>query len=231
MDDALLKLLRSVNTPTVCDALAASRPNRAFTAYTYGTPLATAPDAAPIVGYACTAKIAARTPSVEQPESVKERRLAYYRYMADAPKPAVAVVEDMDHEKSTGAFWGEINATLHKRLGISGVLTNGVVRDLNKLPDDFPIIAGSVGPSLAFAHVTGFGTPVTVFGLHVRSGDLIHADRHGAVVIPPDAIAGLHDGITRLVDAEKALVDAAREPGFDIARLEHAWSKFDKTRS
>lgn len=231
MDDALLKLLRSVNTPTVCDALAAAQPNRAFTAYTYGTPVSTAPDGPPVVGYACTGKIAGKNPSPESPASIRERRLAYYRYMAEAPKPAVAVIEDMDHEKSVGAFWGEINATLHKSLGISGVLTNGVVRDLGRLPDGFPIIAGSVGPSLAFAHVTGFGTPVSVFGLNVRSGDLIHADRHGAVTIPPDAIPGLHDGITRLVEAEKALIDAAGEPGFDITKLELAWSKFDKTRS
>ena len=231
MDDALLKLLRSVNTPTVCDALAALRPNRAFTAYTKGTPVPTAPDGPPVVGYACTGKIAGKTPSPEKPDAIRERRLAYYRYMSDAPKPAVAVIEDMDHEQSVGAFWGEINATLHKSLGISGALTNGVVRDLGELPDGFPIIAGSVGPSLAFAHVTGFGMPVSVFGLNVRSGDLVHADRHGAVVIPPDTIPLLHDAITRLVEAEKALIDSAAESGFDIAKLEHAWSKFDKTRS
>jgi len=230
MDDALFKLLKSVNTPTVCDALAATRPNRAFTAYTHGTPLATAPDAPPIVGYACTAKIAAKTPSPENPEAVRERRLAYYRYMANAPKPAVAVVEDMDYPGSVGAFWGEINTTLHRELGISGALTNGVVRDLGTLPDEFPVIAGSAGPSLAFAHVSGFGTPVSVFGLDVRAGDLVHADRHGAVVIPPDALLDLHDGITRLVEAEKALIEATREPGFDITKLEAAWDKFEKTR-
>jgi regulator of RNase E activity RraA len=230
MDDALLKLLKSVNTPTVCDALAATRPNRAFTAYTKGTLVSTEPDGPPVVGYACTGKIAGKTPSPEQPDAIRERRLAYYRYMANAPKPAVAVIEDMDYPGSVGAFWGEINATLHKALGISGVLTNGVVRDLGDLPEGFPLIAGSVGPSLAFTHVTGFGTPVSVFGLDVRAGDLIHADRHGAVVIPPDAIPGLHAGITRLVEAEKTLVETANDSGFDIARLENAWSKFDKTR-
>jgi regulator of RNase E activity RraA len=231
MDDALLKLLKSVSTPTVCDALAGAHPNRVFTAYTRGTLVATAPDGPPIVGYACTGKIAGKTPSPESPDSIRERRLAYYRHMASAKKPAIAVIEDMDYPDCVGAFWGEINATLHKALGISGVLTNGVVRDLGDLPEDFPLVAGSVGPSLAFTHVTGFGTPISVFGLDVRAGDLIHADRHGAVVIPPDAISGLHEGITRLVEAEKTLVDTAGEPGFDIARLVDAWSKFDKTRS
>lgn len=230
MNDALFELLKSVSTPVVCDALANLHPNRAFTAYTRGTPLATAPEAAPLVGYACTAKIAGKTPSVEQPESVRERRLAYYRYMAAAPRPAVAVVEDLDGDEAAGAFWGEINAALHKALGISGVLTNGMVRDLDALPEDFPVIAGCTGPSLAFAHVTGFGTPVTVFGLDVKPGDLVHADRHGAVVIPPDALDRLHEAITHLVAAERALVDAAREPGFDITKLEHAWEKFEKTR-
>ena len=54
----------------------------------------------------------------------------------------------------------------------------------------------------------------------VRPGDLIHADRHGAVVVPPDVAAAVPDAVERLAAAESVLIEASREPGFGIDRLE-----------
>jgi regulator of RNase E activity RraA len=231
MDDALLELLCSVDTPTVCNAIETAQGKRGFSGFTRGALFATAPDAPPIVGYACTAKIASKFPSPESPDSVKARRLGYYRHMADTPKPAIAVIEDIDYPECLGAFWGEINATIHKGLGLVGAITNGVVRDLGALGEDFPIVAGSVGPSHAFVHVTGFGMPVHLFGLSVKQGDLIHADRHGAVVIPPEVIGGLGDAIRTVLEAEKIVLETARKPDFSIDMLEDVWTRFENTRN
>ncbi|WP_245295282.1 RraA family protein [Manganibacter manganicus] len=184
MDDTLVSLLRSVDTPTVCNAIEVAQGRRGFDAFTRGTMICSAPQAGAIVGYARTAKIAAVTPPAEEPAVVKERRMAYYRHMSMGPRPALAVIEDIDFPDVVGAFWGEINATVHRGFGLAGALTNGVVRDLGTIPADFPIIAGSIGPSHAFVHVREVGTEVSVFGMKVRDGDLVHADRHGAVVIP-----------------------------------------------
>lgn len=231
MDDALLKLLATVDTPTVCNAIETALGRGGFAAFTRGTPFATAPDAPPMVGYASTGKVAGRFPSPETPESVRERRLDYYRHMAAARKPAIAVVEDIDYPDCVGAFWGEINATVHKGLGLSGAVTNGLVRDLGNLPDGFPVIAGSVGPSRAFVHVTGFGMPVEVFGLTVRQGDLIHADRHGAVVIPPEVVGGLQDAVRLVLESEKVVLETARRSDFNVEMFEAVWARFEETRS
>ncbi len=230
MDAALLSLLRSVDTPTVCNAIEVAQGRRGFAGFTRGTMLCSAPDEPPVVGYAVTAKIAALAPSAEPPEAIRARRMAYYRTMAEAPKPAVAVIEDIDFPDCIGAYWGEINTTVHKGLGLSGALTNGVMRDLGDLPAGFPVIAGSVGPSHGFVHVREIGTPVTIFGLTVRPGDLVHADRHGAVVVPPDVIPALAGAIARLQATERIVLDAARKPGFDFAAFEAAWSAFEKAR-
>lgn len=230
MDDALLSLLRSVDTPTVCNAIEVAQGKRGFAGFTRGTMLCSAPDESPVVGYAVTAKIAALAPSTEPPETIRARRMAYYRSMAEAPAPAVAVIEDVDFPDCIGAYWGEINTTVHKGLGLSGALTNGVMRDLGDLPAGFPVIAGSVGPSHGFVHVREIGTPVTVFGLTVAPGDLIHADRHGAVVVPPEVIPALAGAISRLLATERIILDAARKPGFDFAAFEAAWSAFEKAR-
>lgn len=231
MKDELLQLLRLVDTATVCNAIEVAQGRRGFQGYTRGTVLASHPSAPAIVGYARTARIAALEPSREPPEVVRARRMDYYRYMASGPRPAIAVVEDIDYPDAVGAFWGEINTNVHKGFGISGVVTNGVMRDLGDLPNDFPVIAGSIGPSHAFVHVTDIHVPVTVHGLTVSPADLVHADRHGAVVIPADVIDSLRAAIEKLRDTERIVLDQAQMPGFDFAAFEAAWIQFEAART
>ena len=231
MNEDLLTLLQSVDTPTVCNAIEVAEGKRGFSAFTRGTMLASHPDAPAMVGYARTAKIAAVAPPTDPANVIRERRMNYYRHMASGPRPAVAVIEDVDFPDCIGAYWGEINTTVHKGFGMNGALTNGVMRDLGDLPDGFPVVAGSVGPSHGFVHVREIGTPVTIFGMEVNDGDLVHADRHGALVVPPAVIDDLADAIRKLLETEKLVLDPARQPGFDIEAFETAWAAFEAART
>ncbi|AUQ59508.1 Demethylmenaquinone methyltransferase [Phaeobacter inhibens] len=231
MTPTLLDLLRQVDTPTVCNAIEVAEGKRGFNAFTRGTMLASVPEAGAMVGYARTARISALAPPTEPSEVIKARRMDYYRHMASGPRPAVTVVEDVDFPNCIGAYWGEINTTVHKGFGLSGALTNGVMRDLGDLPEGFPVIAGSIGPSHGFVHVKEIATPVTVFGLQIRDGDLVHADRHGALVIPPAVLPHLEGAIRKLLETEKLVLDPAREEGFDFEAFETAWSAFEAART
>lgn len=231
MNQSLLDLLKKVDTPTVCNAIEVAQGKRGFNEFTRGTMLCSDPDAGAMVGYARTAKIAAVNPPSEPPEEIRQRRMDYYRHMATGSGPAVTVVEDLDYPDCIGAYWGEINTTVHKGFGINGALTNGVMRDLGDLPDGFPVVAGSVGPSHGFVHVKEIGTPVTVFGLVIKDGDLVHADRHGALVIPPEVVGKLEQAIIRLLETEKLVLDPARAAGFDFDAFEKAWAAFEASRT
>ena len=231
MNDALLNVLRSVDTPTVCNAIEAAQGKRGFNNFTKATMVASAPEEKSVVGYALTAKIAATSAPEEPAESLRERRMAYYKYMAEGQRPSVAVIEDCDFPNCVGAFWGEINTTVHKGFGVSGVVTNGVVRDLGDLPTGFPVIAGSIGPSHAFVHVREFGKPVSVFGLEVEEGDLVHADRHGALVIPSLVIPSLQHAIEKLIATERLVLDPASKPDFDFEAFAKAWAAFEAART
>jgi regulator of RNase E activity RraA len=230
LDHTLLALLRSVDTPTVCNAIEVAQGKRGFDGFTRGTMLCSDPDGGAIVGYAVTAKIAAVAPPTEAPDVISARRMAYYKAMSDGPKPSVAVVEDIDYPHAIGAYWGEVNTTIHKGFGMSGALTNGVMRDLGDMAEGFPVVAGSIGPSHGFVHVKEIGTPVTIFDMTVRQGDLIHADRHGAVVIPPDVLGNLAAAIQKMQETESLVLAPARQLGFDFAAFERAWSAFEKSR-
>lgn len=230
MDDTLLNLLRSIDTPTVCNAIEVVEGKRGFNRFTKGTMLCSAPGDA-IVGYARTAKIAAKAEPDDPPEAIREKRMAYYAHMAKGEGPRVAVVEDTDGEQAVGAFWGEINTTVHKGLGLSGALTNGVMRDLGDLPEGFPVIAGSIGPSHAFVHVTEIGTGARIFDLSINDMDLVHADRHGAVVVPMEYEAELARAVHKLIDTENIILSAARESDFDLEKFEVAWEAFEDSRT
>ncbi len=225
-----LDLMSRVDTPTVCNAIEVVQGKRGFQGFTRGTMICTEPGRA-VVGYAVTAQIAALAPPTEPPEVIRARRMAYYKAMHDAPKPSVAVIEDLDFPNCIGAYWGEINTTVHKGFGMAGALTNGVVRDLGDLPQGFPVIAGSIGPSHGYVHVRSIGEPVRVMGLEVRQGDLVHADRHGAVVVPAETMPRLAEAIRKLQATERLVLDPARRPGFDFAAFETAWEAFERART
>ncbi|WP_208350420.1 RraA family protein [Pseudaestuariivita rosea] len=231
MDNATLALLQRVDTPTVCNAIEVVEGKRGFDRFTRGTVLCSDPDAGAIVGYAHTAKIAALTPPTDPPEVIQTRRMEYYRHMATGPRPGIAVVEDIDGDAAIGAYWGEINTTVHKGFGLSGALTNGVMRDLGDLPPGFPVIAGSIGPSHGFVHVREIGTPVNIFGLNIQNSDLIHADRHGALIIAHDYVDQIKVAIEKLLQTEQIILTAARAPDFSFEDFESAWTRFEKART
>ncbi len=231
MDDTLLALLGSVDTPTVCNAIEVVEGRRGFDKFTRGTMQCSAPQEGAIVGYARTARIAGINPPSEDPETLKSRRLEYYKHMSQGPRPGIAVVEDLDGDAAVGAFWGEINTTVHKGLGLSGAVTNGLMRDLGDLPAGFPVIAGQVGPSHGFVHVKDIGTPVQIFGLAVCDGDLIHADRHGAIVIGEKHREGLEAAIHKLLATERIVLDAAVQEDFDFKKFADAWTEFERART
>ena len=222
MTDRVLAALRELDTPTICNALEVVAPERRSWGYTTLPLVCPWPDLPPMVGYARTATVSALHPSGRSGAVDRGARIAYYRHVAEAPGPTITVIEDIDPQPGYGAWWGEVNSNIHKGLGSLGVITNGSIRDLADWADGFQALAASIGPSHAHVHVVDHAVAVTIAGMHVRPGDLIHADRHGAVVIPHEVAARLPDAAGEIAAAERRLIDASQRDDFDadvLARL------------
>lgn len=220
----LLAALRAVDTPTICNALELAAGSRSTSGFTRGTVACADPALPPIVGFARTARIRASAPSIQSPAEMRAFRLRYYDYVSSGPTPSVVVIEDED-EAPIGAFWGEVNVAIHKGFGLAGTLTNGLVRDLGALDPGYQVVAGAIGPSHAFVHVTAIDCPVTILGLPIRPGDLVHADRHGAAVIPAELVQRMPAAIDRVARREAPILAAARRMGFDMAALTAVWGE------
>ncbi|MDA9099776.1 RraA family protein [Planktomarina sp.] len=227
----LLVLLRKLDTPTVCNAIEVAQGKRGFNHFTRGTMQHSRPGEPAIVGFARTAKISGLAPPVEPSDVIRSRRMDYFRSMASGDGPTVSVVEDVDFPNCIAGWWGEVHVAVHKGLGMSGAVTNGVMRDLDVMDDGFPVLAGSVGPSHGFVHVLKIGGQVDVMNMKVRQGDLIHADRHGALVIPTDVIDVLKKAIETVIASEDIVLTPARKPGFNIEKLEEVWAHFEAART
>lgn len=227
IDDALLDHLRGFDTPTICNALEFATGGRRATGFTREQMVAAFPLLPPIVGFARTATIRASAPSTTSGQAARELRLAYYEHVARIDRPTVVVIQDLDHAVGVGAFWGEVNSKVHAALGCAGVVTNGALRDLDMLDPAFQILAGRVTPSHAFVRIESIGGDVDIFGMSVGHDQLIHADRHGAVVIERDAAARLPHAIAVVLGREKLILDAAGRPGFSVADIRAAMAAGD----
>lgn len=220
LTEAELDALRALDTPTVCNALEVVAPERRAYGFTT-TPLVCArPHLPPIVGYARTARIRAMAPAREAVD-----RVTYLEYVADGPAPRISVIEDLDITPGFGAFWGEVNSNIHKALGCLGVVTGGSIRDLPDCAEGFQLIAGNIGPSHAHVHLVDFGGTVTVANMEVSSGDLIHADQHGAVVIPHAVAREVPAAAAKIAERERITIDACQKPGAGIEEVKAAIAK------
>jgi len=209
-----IEFLRSIDTPTVCNLVEAVAPERRGFGYTVKHLHCPFPELPPIVGFAKTVTFKAKDAVPLGEANYMQKRLDYLDYVASEPQPGIMVMEDLDGEHvGYGAFWGEVQSNIHKALGCLGVVTNGSIRDIPMIAPGFQMLAGSIVPSHAYVHVVDIAIDVNVHGMAVRSGDLVHADRHGAIVVPVDEIDAMKAALDVLTAREAKIIAAAKAGG------------------
>jgi hypothetical protein len=213
-----LKILERWDTPTICNGLELVAPERRAIGFTVEPMVAADRKLPPIVGLARTGLIRAKEP----PRGPIPPREDWYDYVAAQDLPTIAAIQDIDDRPGYGAFWGEVQSTVHLALGVKGCVTNGSFRDVDMLAPGFQIIGGRIGPSHAHVHMVQMRCEVNVFGMLVQHDDVVHADYHGAVVIPADAVRKLPDAIDLISRREKVILDMARAEGFTSAKMRDA---------
>ena len=168
------------------------------------------PQMGPMVGYAVTVVIEPGEAKhrQQQPEAVR----AYRRYVASMPEPKIVVVQDLDKPAVLGSFWGEVNSNAHRALGCVGTITDGGIRDLDEMTNaGFKALARRLCVGHAHSWPVRWGCEVEVFGRRIQPGSLIHADKHGFLVIPSADEAALLEA-ARFMDQNECetVIAAAR---------------------
>lgn len=215
--------LQRLTTPTVANAIETFGLQSQATGFLDSTIRAMVTGSSPLVGYACTARMRSATAPVADGGGMRRRA---WEHILSMPAPRVVVVEDLD-EAPVGALWGEVQANIHRALGCVGVVTNGGVRDLDEVRTlGFQFFAGSVMVSHAYAHLVEVGEPVTVGGMTIAPGDLLHGDQHGITVIPPTCARDLPRAAREIEARERKIIELCRSPEFSIDRLDHLFDQY-----
>jgi 4-hydroxy-4-methyl-2-oxoglutarate aldolase len=212
-----LNLLRAINTPTIANAIEVLGIRKRNEGFTNGSIRCIFPDLGVMVGYAITATIRSATPP---DPSHRASMKAYWDHIANFPAPRVVVAHEMD-QPAAGAWWGEVNSNIHRALGCIGLVTDGTVRDLDEVrPLGFQFFATGVAVSHVYAHLEDFNKPITIAGMAVTPGDLIHADKHGAIVIPVQHARAALDAVMAVERYERPMIQLCKSPQFSTAQLE-----------
>jgi 4-hydroxy-4-methyl-2-oxoglutarate aldolase len=173
------------------------------------------PELGPMVGYAATATIRARGRGEGDGDHAP-----LWALVRSLPEPRVVVIQDLDDPPGHGAFWGEVQSSIYKALGCLGTVTDGCVRDLKEVREmGFQFYARGPGVSHAYVRLESVGEPVRVGGLSVRTGDVVHADQHGVLLVPRDIAAQLPAAADRIVEREQEFIRWVRSAEFDPDRL------------
>jgi regulator of RNase E activity RraA len=214
-----IKALASWDTPALSNALDALRLRPFDTGYTDGSIHRLTSGgliARPVMaGRAVTARMVARDPGED---GVPVSRL--HRAISDMDGPVVVVIEDLDQPPGVGAFLGEVNGSLLAALRIAGLITNGRVRDIGDLRRfPYPVYAAGLCVARAHMRLTEVGIPVTVAGLTVEPGDIVHGDEHGVLRIPPEALPAIIPKAALIREDEQKVVSWSKSPDFSVPGL------------
>ncbi len=213
-----LGALRHFDTCMIANAIETFNVRLRNTGFTDGRIRCIFPDAPPMVGYAVTARLRSGDPPIGG--GAFHDRGDLWSRIQKGPAPSILVLEDMDERPGRGAFVGDMHAAILTALGCIGYLTNGAVRELPSVRRvGLQLFAGSVAVSHAYAHIFDIGVPVTIDGMEVHTGSLLHGDQHGVLTIPTEIAAEIPKIADRLQSSEREVIDFCRSNNFSIARL------------
>ena len=214
----ILEAIRQFDTCTIANAIEHFRVrlrNEGFTrpgleCVTGGAPR--------LLGYAATCRVRSADPPMSG--NAYADRTDWWETIGHLPVPRIAIFQDLDATASGASTLGEVHAAILKALHCEGVITNGSVRDIPAVSRmEFPVFASAVSVSHAYMHVVDFGAPVEIFGLGVRSGDLLYADVHGVVSIPLDIAARVPEVASGIRAKEREIIELCQSPEFSLEKL------------
>jgi regulator of RNase E activity RraA len=209
--------LRSMDSPTVANAIEAFKVRDDTQGFLGMDVVCHTPEFGVMAGYAVTA-----TANSMAPSRVRDRRghLKLFEAVAAAPKPAVLVIKDIGPKRTHACFLGDVIATITRRLGAIGIVTDGGVRDLEGVkPLGYHVFAAGFVVAHGTFNIEEVDIPVEISGTVVKPGDLIHGDASGVTTVPLEVAGKLYAECLKVREREMALRDFAMGKDFTLDAL------------
>jgi len=158
------------------------------------------PELGRLVGYAVTVVYSLPDPNFNR---LTMRDLV--EALGKSKRPSIVVIkQDFPPEilPKVGLCGGQMT-TMFKACGAVGVITNGPSRDIDEIrPLKFQYIMSGVTPGHGNMAIHAINVPVSVAGMDVAPGEIIHMDENGACKFPADRLADIYKNVKQLAKAE-----------------------------
>jgi regulator of RNase E activity RraA len=214
ISDQDLNFLKGVDSPTIANAIESFQVRDRTEGFIGGEVCSLFPEMPPMVGAALTVTMT-NTPG---PVAGRENWFRMYEALAEIPSPSVLAVQDVSGAPSRCAFAGEVMATLAKRFGAVGMVTDGGVRDVHEVRQlGFAYFSRYIVVSHGNFDIVEIGKPITLDGQAVNTGDLLHGDANGVVIVPREVLGDLPDAVQAVRTRERATMNFIISPEYTLA--------------
>lgn len=216
----VLTSLAKYDTPTVCNVIELFDVRPRNVGYMNDSIKACFPDLPPMVGYALTSTFRSMAPP--RAADVYGSLSDQVEQFAALPGPPVLVFQDVD-EPTTSATFGEVMCTIYKSFGSTGLITSGAGRDIDQVKVlDYPVFTNGTICSHGYCHIPQINVPVTVGGIEIEPGTLLHGDVNGVTTLPIEIASEIPDACQELMAAEQIVLDYCRGENITAAGLAEA---------
>lgn len=201
----LLDQLARFDTPTVCNVIELWDLRPRNEGYMDQSIESCFPEMPPMVGYAVTTTFRAR--SAPRDGDVYSGLNEQIESFSELPGPAVLVFQDLD-EPTAAATFGEVMCSTYKAFEARGIVTSGTGRDLDQVRDlGFPAFTNGTSCAHGYCHMLSTNVPVTVGGIVVDPGELLHGDCNGVTTIPSEIASEIPSVCEDFMKAEQVVLD------------------------
>ncbi|MDA0835326.1 MAG: RraA family protein [Planctomycetota bacterium] len=209
-----LQALAKYDTPTICNAIELFDVLPRNSGYMNGSIKACFPKMPPMIGYALTTTF--RSMSPPRGGDVYAGIDQQLSKFTEIPGPPVIVFQDLD-EPVAAATFGEVMCSTYKTFGAKGIVTSGAGRDLDQVEAlGFPAFTGGSICSHGYCHMISVNVPVTVGGICIYPGDLLHGDLNGLTTIPHTIASEVADVCHEVMVAEQIVLDYLKDPNPNV---------------
>ena len=218
LSDEIFAELRKIDTPTITNVVATYPKNPLCLGlynpwtenwYTDTSIRCIYPEKGAIIGHAVTCVFGMPDPNFSG-------RLSFMDVVdaLDAmKKPTILVIQQKWPEgiQAKAGLAGEIMVSSMIAVGCKGLLSNGPSRDVDAIRRlDFQMLLGGVTAGHGEMAVQSVNVPVSVGGMDVAPGDLIHMDENGAVKFPADKAGAVLANAQTMLAHEAVKIGALR---------------------
>ncbi len=205
LTSATLASLAKYDTPTVCNVIELFDVRPRNQGYMNAKIKACFPKLPPMVGYALTSTFRSLAPPTAN--DVYGSLTDQVELFSTLPGPPILVFQDID-EPTVSATFGEVMCTMYKSFGSAGLITSGAGRDLDQVEVlNYPVFTNGTICSHGYCHIPQINVPVTVGGICINPGVLLHGDVNGVSTIPLEIASEIPDACAELMAAEQVVLD------------------------